>query len=420
VEETDRSDLKSLISLLVGVVALVALLTWWGGWALPVVIGSIFVMVMGHEFGHFIMAKRSGMEVSDFFVGFGPVIWSATYGETRYGVRALLLGGYVKVPGMTWDATVPEEQESRTYRSASYPRKVIFASAGSFMHLVMAFLLAWASLTLIGLPSSSNVGIQAFSHWDGYQKNAAQAAGLKIGDRVISVDGKLVTNVNVLIDTVRDHAGKPVTLVVDRAGRDLTLKATPANEQTLKENGKPIYTGADSRGLLGVDLEELTVRTPWYSAIPGSFSRIGSMMAIAVHAMVHVFSPGEFASLFHQVTSVKAATNPINQDTRPVSIVGVVRVAVQGAQSGTAVLLEILMTVNIFVGMLNMLPLLPLDGGYVAIATYERLRSRRGKRYHANLNLMTPVIYAFMTVLLVLFASTMYLDIAHPIANPFQ
>ena len=419
-EVRERSDLKSLATLLVGVAGVVALLWWLGGWPLPVVIASIFVMVMGHEFGHFITAKRAGMLVTDFFVGFGPVIWSVKYGETRYGVRAFLLGGYVKVPGMTWDAQVEPEQEAHTYRSSTYPRKVIFASAGSFMHLVMAFLLAWSSLTLIGLPSQSHVGIQAFTHWDGHQKNAAQIAGMKIGDRVVSIDGKSVNNVNVLIDTVRDHPGKPVTLVVERGGRDLTLTATPANEQTLKEGGKPIYTGSVARGLLGVDLEELNVRTPWYSAIPNSFSRMGSMMAIAVHAMVHVFSPGEFASLFHQVTSAKAATNPINQDTRPVSIVGVVRVAVQGAQSSTAVLLEILMTVNIFVGVLNMLPMLPLDGGYVAVATYERLRSRRGKRYHANLNLMTPVIYAFMMVLLVLFASTMYLDIVHPIANPFQ
>ena len=92
----------------------------------------------------------------------------------------------------------------------------------------------------------------------------------------------------------------------------------------------------------------------------------------------------------------------------------------QSTSAGPGVLLDILVTVNIFVGLLNMLPMLPLDGGYVAVATYERLRSRRGKRYHANLNLMTPVIYAFMMVLLVLFASTMYLDIVHPIANPFQ
>ncbi len=78
-------------------------------------------MVMGHEFGHFITAKRSGMKVTDFFVGFGPVLWSTTRGETRYGIRALLLGGYVKVPGMTWYDEIEPEEESRTYRSASLP-----------------------------------------------------------------------------------------------------------------------------------------------------------------------------------------------------------------------------------------------------------------------------------------------------------
>ena len=83
-------------------------------------------------------------------------------------------------------------------------------------------------------------------------------------------------------------------------------------------------------------------------------------------------------------------------------------------------MLLVLAAVNIFVGVLNMLPMLPLDGGYVAIATYERLRSRRGVRYHADINKLAPVAYAFMAVLLVLFASTLFLDIAHPIANPFR
>ena len=99
---------------------------------------------------------------------------------------------------------------------------------------------------------------------------------------------------------------------------------------------------------------------------------------------------------------------------------GVVRIAVQSTQTGPGDLLLILMAVNIFVGVLNMLPMLPLDGGYVAIATYERLRSKRGLRYHADVNKMAPFIYAFMGVLLVLFASTLFLDIAHPIANPFR
>src|ERR1039458_9683022 len=145
---------RSLMFLLAGVVVFVALLTWIVGWALPLVIFAIVFIVMAHEFGHFITAKRAGMKVTDFFVGFGPVLWSTTIGETRYGVRAILAGGYVKVPGMTWTETIPEEEESRTYRSASYPRKVLFASAGSLMHVVMALLLAWAALTFVGLPST--------------------------------------------------------------------------------------------------------------------------------------------------------------------------------------------------------------------------------------------------------------------------
>ena len=77
------------------------------------------------------------------------------------------------------------------------------------------------------------------------------------------------------------------------------------------------------------------------------------------------------------------------------------------------------LTVNVFVGLLNMLPMLPLDGGYVAVATYERIRSRRGRVYHADVNKLAPAVYAFMSLLLVLFACTVYLDIVHPIANPF-
>jgi membrane-associated protease RseP (regulator of RpoE activity) len=412
-----NSDARSLVFFLVGVVAVVALLTLWGGWALPVVIAAIFVMVMGHEFGHYITAKRAGMKVTDFFVGFGPVIWSTTRGETRYGVRALLLGGYVKVPGMTWGESLPAAQEKRTYRSATYPRKVLFASAGSLMHLVMALILAYASLAFIGSFSSSAVGVSAFTTWQGHKENAAQLAGLKIGDQIEAIDGERVTSPEELVNKVHHSVGDRLTLTVLRDGRTLTLHATPVAGGSLKVQGGALSKNA---GYIGVGLQELSVRKSWYAAFPDAFSQIGSTVSLAVQAMVHVFSPGEFSSLFHQVASTSAAENTHNQLNRPESIVGVVRLAVQGSQSGPSVLLEILMIVNIFVGVLNMLPMLPLDGGYVAIATYERLRSHRGTSYHANLNLMAPFVYMFMTVLLVLFASTLYLDIVHPIANPFQ
>ncbi len=410
----------SLVRFVTGVVIAVFLLDVWAGWALPVVILAILVMVMGHEFGHFITAKRAGLLVTDFFVGFGPVVWATKVGETRYGVRLLPLGGYVKVPGMTWSDAIAPELEGRTYRAASYPRKVLFASAGSLMHLVMALALAWASLTFVGLPSASHIGIGSFTHWDGYRENAAQVAGIRLGDQIVSIDGVAVTNATKLVNLVHDHTGKRLVIVVRRNGVERTLYATPVDGRRLRVAGQPVATGATPVGYLGIGLKDLIVHESWLGAIPASVSKVVSTVGVAAKGIVHVFSPGEFSSLFHQVTNPAAASNPTAQLNRPESIVGVVRIAVQSTQLGAGVLLEILMIVNIFVGLLNMVPMLPLDGGYVLVATYERLRSRRGRPYHADIQRLTPIVYAFATVLLVLFAFTLYLDIAHPIVNPFQ
>jgi membrane-associated protease RseP (regulator of RpoE activity) len=418
--QSRTSSLASVLSLLVGTLAVVGLLTWLWGWALPLVLFLVIAMVMGHEFGHFITAKRSGMKVTDFFVGFGPVLWSTTRGETRYGIRALLLGGYVKVPGMTWYDTIEPEEEKRTYRSASYPRKVIFASAGSLMHVVMALLIAYVALVLVGHPDTQRVSIGGFTAWQGHTLNAAQLAGLKVGDQIVSINGQKITGENELSTMIHSNADRTITLVVLRGGRDVTLRATPVDGRAVLLNGKPEVAGKNPVGLLGILLTNPTVRTGWLSAVPDSFQTVGSTVNEAAHALVHVFSPGEFSTLLHQVTTPAVAKSTVSQTTRPVSIVEVVRLADQAAQSNVPVFFTILITLNIFVGLMNMLPMLPLDGGYVAIATYERLRRRGTTLYKADINKLTPVVFAFVGVLLVLFASTLYLDIVYPIANPFH
>jgi membrane-associated protease RseP (regulator of RpoE activity) len=418
--QSRTSSLASVLSLLVGTLAVVGLLTWLWGWALPLVLFLVIAMVMGHEFGHFITAKRSGMKVTDFFVGFGPVLWSTTRGETRYGIRALLLGGYVKVPGMTWYDTIEPEEEKRTYRSASYPRKVIFASAGSLMHVVMALLIAYVALVFVGHPDTQRVSIGGFTAWQGHTLNAAQLAGLKVGDQIVSINGQKITGENELSTRIHSNADRTITLVVLRGGRDVTLRATPVDGRAVLLNGKPEVAGKNPVGLLGILLTNPTVRTGWLSAVPDSFQTVGSTLNEAAHALVHVFSPGEFSTLLHQVTTPAVAKSTVSQTTRPVSIVEVVRLADQAAQSNVPVFFTILITLNIFVGLMNMLPMLPLDGGYVAIATYERLRRRGTTLYKADINKLTPVVFAFVGVLLVLFASTLYLDIVYPIANPFH
>ncbi|NNN07753.1 MAG: site-2 protease family protein [Acidimicrobiaceae bacterium] len=418
--ESRTSSLASVFSLLVGTVAVVGLLTWLWGWALPLVLFLVIAMVMGHEFGHFITAKRSGMKVTDFFVGFGPVLWSTTRGETRYGIRALLLGGYVKVPGMTWYEEIAPEEEKRTYRSASYPRKVIFASAGSLMHVVMALLIAYAALVFVGHADPQRVSVDGFTSWQGHSLNAAQIAGMKIGDEIISINGQKITGVNELTTLIHSNANHTIDVMVLRGGHDVMLHAIPVDGRTVLLNGKPEVTGTTPVGLLGIHLTNPTVYTNWLGAVPDSFRTVGSTISQAAHSLVHVFSPGEFSTLFHQVTTPSAAKSTVSQTTRPVSIVEVVRLADQAAQSNVPVFFTILITLNIFVGLMNMLPMLPLDGGYVAIATYERLRRRGTSPYKADINKLTPVVFAFVGVLLVLFASTLYLDIAYPIANPFH
>ena len=415
------SSTSSVAALVAGTVAVVAALTWLWGWALPLVIFLVLVMVMGHEFGHFITAKRAGMRVSDFFVGFGPVLWSTTRGETRYGIRALPLGGYVKVPGMTWyDQSVAAEDESRTYRSASYPRKVIFASAGSLMHVVMALLLAYGALVFVGQPDVNHFSVGSFTRWDGHAQTAAQQAGLRVGDVFVSVNGHRVTSVAVLESQIGDHAGEAIPLVVRRGSRLVDLTATPVDARTVTINGVPEVKGAKPDGKLGFVIANPTTTASWYAGVPRSFSMVATTLHQAWDGLVHVFTPGEFASLIHQVATPSAAQTSPAATTRPVSIVEVVRLADQAAQSNVPIFFNILITLNIFVGLMNMLPMLPLDGGYVAVATYERLRRRRGQLYRADVNKLTPVVVAFVGVLAVLFACTLYLDIVHPLANPFH
>jgi membrane-associated protease RseP (regulator of RpoE activity) len=288
------------------------------------------------------------------------------------------------------------------------------------MHIAMAFVLAWSALAFVGLPSSSHVGVVAFEKWDHHKETVAQEAGLRIGDRIVAIDGKTVTSPSMLVAIVHAHAGKKVHLRVASEGKTIFITLTPVNGSQITSGGVALSQSKQPVGYLGVELGEQNVRLSPMSSVRESGVEIADTLEAAVSGIAHVFTPNEFESLFRQVASSKVASSASSQTSRPESIVGVVRIAVQGTEaSGIGVLLSILVSVNIFVGLMNMIPLLPLDGGYVAVATYERLRSRRGKRYEADVNKLLPVVYPFVALLLVLFACTLYLDIFHPIANPF-
>ncbi len=412
------------------VALIVAALLAAGLGALLVFIVALIVIVVLHELGHYLTAKWSHMKVTEFFIGFGPKLWSVRKGETEYGIKPILAGAYVKIPGMTNLEQVDPVDEPRSYRQQPFHRRILVASAGSIMHYVIAIVLGLVLALGIGIPSSTQVTVTGFTSWAGHRETAAQLAGVKAGDKILSVDGKSVTTTTQLSRAIQASDGHPVALVVERDGRRSTLTVQPQAGHTIT-SGPTAGTEVLGKGtgktewLIGVEInvvDVFTTKNPW-QAVAWAGTNVGNITRLTVLGVGHIFSPGGITSLYHQVTNTqaaeKAAANPV-QSNRPLSVVEIGRLATQAEAKGVYYFIALLIALNIALGLLNMLPMLPLDGGHVAIAVYERIRTRRGRPYYrADVAKLMPVAYAFMAVLLVIVGSAMFLDIAHPLANPF-
>jgi membrane-associated protease RseP (regulator of RpoE activity) len=406
-----KSNRRSLAELAVILAAVVAAAYATHTTDLLVVIVAIVVMVMLHEFGHFATAKWSHMKVTEYFLGFGPRLWSIRKGETEYGIKAVPAGGYVKILGMSNLEEVDPADEPRTYRQQSFPKRLLVVSAGSAMHGVMAFLLIWAYFSVAGQPSASVVEVQALAPL-AHGADPASAAGLRAGDVIEKADGKTINSENALVDVIEAHAGMPVTLVVSRNGAARHLVVTPMAE-TVTAGQAPV-------GRIGVELSNGNLDIGPVRALGRSGVALGETVTASFSALGQIFSPHGLASYWHDLTNAKAAQASEHSTTRLQSIYGAVRTGVEGAEAGWGGLVAVLVSINVFVGIANMAPMLPLDGGHVAIAVYERIRSRRGRRYHADVRKLAPVAYAFLLFLGFYVVGAFYLDITHPLANPFH
>jgi membrane-associated protease RseP (regulator of RpoE activity) len=403
-----------------GIALIVALAVLTGSVDLLIVVASIVVIVMLHELGHFLAAKHGGMKVSEYFVGFGPRLWSFRRGETEYGIKALPLGGYVKIPGMTNLEEVDPADEGRLYRDKPFHSRLLVAVAGSAVHFLLAFVLLWVLLTFVGVPNSGQVQIQGLNPVGGRTSPAA-AGGIRAGDVVVSVDGRPVGgDVSVLTSLIHEHPDQPVTVVVDRAGTERTLTVVPADGRTLHEKNSVPPPGTAPYGLIGVSLgSPVETRSP-LSAVTSTGSELGSVAWASVTGIGHLFSPGSVTQRFDQVTSAKAASQAAADGTRAQSIVGIGQTATDALHAGVGDYLYILIVINIFFGVFNLFPMLPLDGGHVAIAVYEKIRTGRRKvLYHADVAKLMPFTWLFMMFLAVLIVPAFLTDILHPMANPF-
>jgi membrane-associated protease RseP (regulator of RpoE activity) len=382
---------------------------------------ALLVSVVFHEAGHFGTAKLFGMKATQFFVGFGPTLWSRRRGETEYGVKAIPAGGFVKIIGMTTlEELDTEDDDKRAFWRFSAGKRAIVLVAGSTMHFILAIILVFFSLLLvptatsasvIGAPASclSTDATKACAATD--QASPAKAAGLLAGDKLISVGGKPVSTFDQLRDAIRaDKSGAALAVKYQRDGAVRSTQIVPVLQTQPKTGG-----GTEQVPVLGI--------TP-------QVSHLGPVTAARkTITTLGTFISGTASSLAHFPDRLKTIFSSHRDPDGAVGVIGISRVSGDllssadvswSAKIGDFLLL--VAGVNLFVGVFNLLPLLPLDGGHLAVLGFEQLRDRlrrirgyRGPLKRVDLTKLLPATYAVVAIFATLTVVLASADIVNPI-----
>ncbi|MFI5053608.1 MAG: M50 family metallopeptidase, partial [Acidimicrobiia bacterium] len=310
-EDTSAADVSSGLAtriLCVVLAGFVALAIFVPGSRTPLaLIVGIILMVMLHEAGHYLTAKRAGMKVTEFFVGFGPRLWSFRRGETEYGVKAIPAGGYVRIIGMSNLEDIDPEDEPRAFREATTHNRMTVILAGVTVNLLIAFVLFFVVIAGQGQvsdgPSTTVHGVVAGS--------AAADAGFRSGDQIVAVDGQPVGGWDDLKKSIERSGGTAMLVTVKRDGVATELTATPH-----VKNGQ---------GFLGVSPENAIRDVGILEAVPETFKTFGNVASSFATGLGDRLSPsGVSSSASQSFTSAAPKAGSSADLNRPRSLIGIV------------------------------------------------------------------------------------------------
>jgi membrane-associated protease RseP (regulator of RpoE activity) len=389
------------------------------GWL--IFLAALVVSVMLHETGHFVTAKRFGMKCTQYFFGFGPTLWSVKRGETEYGFKAIPAGGFVKIVGMTSLDEVDPEDEPRSFRQAPGWQRLIVLAAGSFMHFLFAAVLLFGLALTIGIvndnttqlgtvaacvPTSEQALTNGAACTSGEAKSPAVIAGLKVGDEVTSFNGTAVSNWTDLSNAIlKVKPGTPVSLTVERGGHSVTLHTALAEVA-----GHGSYFGIAPTTTLTrqgpVDAVKY-VGTGFSQVVTGTGSALGQVPA----ALPNLFSPNRSKTAAGNLSSVVGAAQAT----------GAAVAAKVGWEYKVNFVLLLIAELNIFWGVFNLFPLLPLDGGHIALVIWERIRAwfarlrRQPDPGLVDYRRVVPVMFSVFAVIIVFTLVVIVADIVNPV-----
>lgn len=416
VGDSERSSSIGLLVLLV----LFVLLVFGAGWGSLITLVGFVVLIFFHELGHYLMAKRAGMKVTQFFIGFGPRIWSFTKGDTEYGVKMIPAGAYVKVIGMSNLEPVPAEDEGRTYRQGRYRDRMGVVLGGPVTNLLLGFLglvVLYSTFGFIGVDAmvrgpEAIVG-DVVATDDLGNPTAAGGVGLQPGDKIIGVNDLDDAAWYDVIDLMRTmDAGDDVTVSFLRDGQ--VMEGAGQLGTRVDE-----LTGATS-GLLGVRIADAAYNLEPESvglidAVGKSAGDYTTIVKESLAGLATLVQPSTWTSLLGLESNTPAPSGsssaPSSGDGNGQQFMGPIGIVSSGSGASLESLLFLWVLINVFVGLFNLLPLLPFDGGHAVLATYERIRSVGGRRHFADVGRLMPFVYPVVAAFIVLGLAVAFRDI---------
>lgn len=434
-------------------------MSFWIG--VGVLVLGLIVSIGLHELGHLLPAKRFGVYVPQYFIGFGPTLWSTTRGDTEYGIKALPLGGYVRLVGMFppkepggskgrgvrgWmrgvtedaraysQAEIPEGGEHRAFYALSTPKKLAVMFGGPVVNLLLAFVLFAIVLSGFGAATPTNklANVSECVPSDPMAPECAPSdpptpaseAGIEPGDRILSWGGAQVGTWEDISSAILVGGTAATPVVIERGHEQLTLTVTPTLASRPAVTDGEIDTGADGAPIL---TEEPFVGIgPAYELVPQPLSAVPVVVGevFTGTAQIVLSLPARLAGI------ANAVFTDAERDPSIVGLVGVGRFAGEiasipsdayGVKERTADMLSLLASLNMALFVFNMIPLLPLDGGHIAGALYEGGRRRlagifgRTDPGHADTARLMPLTYAVFALLLGMSVLLAVADIIKPV-----